>query len=101
MRIAVHKDDPGYRAFCKVRFALVYLDGVLQTDCFMADEERGEVEIFVGWGLEGEALMDIKTGVVDIIPAGVNFDAWMVARTERAHAVLMAGPTYRGAGNHV
>lgn len=106
MRISVHQDDPGYRAFCEIRFAHVYLDGVHQPHCLMADEERGEVEVLVTSangdvfaGFHGEALTDIKRGAVDVIPADVNFDAWFAARLERAHAALMAGPSYRGCGH--
>jgi hypothetical protein len=47
MRLSSDKEDPGYAAWCHVngdgKVARVYLDGVLQRDAVMADDDKGEV----------------------------------------------------------
>lgn len=94
MRIAADPKSP-YWAPISVH-ATVFVDGVAQKYCTLADDEQGFVERYALDGMGnlfycGEnAVMDNVRGQVDIIYPGMDFDAWMRDRTDRAHAEFMA-----------
>ncbi|RVQ20089.1 hypothetical protein [Sinorhizobium meliloti] len=78
MRLSSDKDDPGYRDWCIVRSDMktikVFLDGVEQNRCEMADDEAGEIRRFVTTPqgnlatdmIRGEFLTEVVKGKVEI-----------------------------------
>lgn len=76
-RLSSDKDDEGYRAWCILngdgKLAKVYLDGVEQPDCLMADAQQGIVRRLVrtpGGNIaigHGEALQETVPGFVEIV----------------------------------
>lgn len=77
MRLSSDKDDPGYADWCHLngdgKIAKVYLDGDLQKDAVMVDDDTGEVRRCVRTA-EGnlakghdEFLMETVTGKVEIV----------------------------------
>lgn len=81
MRLSSDKDDAGYIAWSHLngdgKIAKIMLDGVLQKDASMADDDTGEVRRFVRTG-EGniaigsgdEFIVETVTGKVEIIIEG-------------------------------
>lgn len=77
LRVSVDKGDPGYRNYCVAngdgKIIKVYLDGVEQKHCRMADESLGVVRRIVTTPsgklahANGEVLEEEVSGVVRVI----------------------------------
>lgn len=95
MRISADPKSPHYSS--RLIAATVFLDGVPLKHCVTADDEAGMAECYYvderGHILfDGEfAEMQVLRGQVDIVYPGMDFDAWMRRRAERAHAQYMDG----------
>lgn len=93
MRISVDPQSPNWSPLSM--HATVFVDGIKQTHCTLADDEQGYVERYSLGALGspyfcgGMAVQESVRGQVDIIYPGMDFDAWMRDRTERAHADFM------------
>ena len=90
MRISADPKSPYWSPISM--HSTVFVDGVAQKYCTLADDEQGYVERYALDGMGnlfycGEnAVMDTVRGQVDIIYPGMDFETWMCARTECAHA---------------
>lgn len=67
MRLSTIEGDAGYAEWCEMitdeKSPAVYLDGVVQKHCFVADEERGEI-VRAKVSEKGRIVADHGTGEV-------------------------------------
>lgn len=107
MRISGNPEHPDYNPVAI--HAKVYLDGAPLNHCVTADEDAGTAECYMLHEngnivtVCGELQYETLRGIVRVdladntLPAEfIGFDAWMRARTERAHAEYMAGHAVGG-----
>jgi hypothetical protein len=94
MRVSADPKSPYYSS--PAQHATVYLNGVELNYCIAADDVAGIVVCYAqdaaGYILhDGDnAKLVTRHGSVSIFIEGMDFDAWMRERTERAHAEFMA-----------
>ena len=93
MRISADPKSPYWSS--AAHGASVFLNGVPVTMCVTADDEAGTAECYAtdesgNLRYDGEcAELVTLRGHVEITIPGMDFDAWMRRRTERAHAEFM------------